>query len=80
MQARWAPARKAHGQRHDRVGRVNGHGRSAEAAPDHAAVASILRDRPDGFRRTARLEEIWTEMKLQPGVFGASGGRICRGR
>ena len=40
---------------------------------DHAATASVLRDRPDGFRRTARLEEIWTEMKLQPGVFGANG-------
>ena len=40
---------------------------------DHAAVASILRDRPEGFRRTMRLEEIWTEMKLQPGVFGANG-------
>lgn len=40
---------------------------------DHSAVASILRDRPEGFRRTARLEEIWTEMKLQPGVFGANG-------
>ncbi len=40
---------------------------------DHAATASVLRDRPDGFRRTARLEEVWTEMKLQPGVFGANG-------
>jgi cytochrome P450 len=40
---------------------------------DHAATASVLRDRPDGFRRTARLEEIWTELKLQPGVFGANG-------
>ena len=40
---------------------------------DHSAVASVLRDRPDGFRRTVRLEEIWTEMKLQPGVFGANG-------
>jgi len=40
---------------------------------DHAAVAAVLRDRPDGFRRTSRLEEIWTEMGLAPGVFGANG-------
>jgi cytochrome P450 len=40
---------------------------------DHEAVASVLRDRPDGFRRTSRLEEIWVEMGMQPGVFGANG-------
>lgn len=40
---------------------------------DHEQVAAILRDRPDGFRRTTRLEEIWTEMGLPPGVFGANG-------
>ena len=40
---------------------------------DHEAVAAVLRDRPDGLRRTTRLEEIWTEMGLQPGVFGANG-------
>ena len=40
---------------------------------DHEAVAAILRDRPEGFRRTSRLEEIWVEMGLQPGVFGANG-------
>lgn len=40
---------------------------------DHQAVAQVLRDRPEGFRRTTRLEEIWTELGLQPGVFGADG-------
>lgn len=42
---------------------------------DHAAVAEILRARPDGFRRTSRLEEIWTEMGLASGVFTANGDR-----
>ena len=40
---------------------------------DHQATAAALRDRPDGFRRTARMEEIGTEMGLKPGVFGANG-------
>jgi cytochrome P450 len=40
---------------------------------DHEAVASVLRDRPEGFRRTDRLELISTEMGLKPGLFGASG-------
>ncbi len=40
---------------------------------EHETVAAVLRDRPDGFRRTSRLEEIWTEMGLKPGVFGANG-------
>nr|WP_316641901.1 cytochrome P450 [uncultured Roseateles sp.] len=40
---------------------------------DHEAVATVLRDRPDGFRRTTRLQEIWTEMGLPVGVFGAHG-------
>ena len=40
---------------------------------DHAMVAGVLRDRPDGYRRTTRLAEIWDEMGLPPGVFGANG-------
>ena len=40
---------------------------------DHAATAAVLRDRPDGFRRTARMEEIGAEMGLLPGVFGVNG-------
>ncbi len=40
---------------------------------DHAATATALRDRPDGYRRTARMEEIGAEMGLLPGVFGVNG-------
>ncbi|MEO7152478.1 MAG: cytochrome P450 [Burkholderiaceae bacterium] len=40
---------------------------------DHELVARILRDRPDGFRRTTRLEEVWNEFGLVSGVFGANG-------
>ena len=40
---------------------------------DHEAVATVLRSRPDGFSRTSRLQEIWLELGLQPGVFGANG-------
>ncbi|MBL8383608.1 MAG: cytochrome P450 [Burkholderiales bacterium] len=40
---------------------------------DHEAVAGMLRDRPDGFRRSDRLEHIGAEMGLDPGVFGSEG-------
>ena len=40
---------------------------------DHALIATALRDRPDGFRRTTRFEKVWTEMGLVGGVFGATG-------
>ena len=40
---------------------------------DHELIATALRDRPDGFRRTERLQEVWTELGLQGGVFGAGG-------
>lgn len=40
---------------------------------DHELTAAVLRDRPEGFRRTSRLEEIGGEMGLLPGVFGANG-------
>lgn len=41
------------------------------ADPD--AVSTVLRDRPDGFRRTSRFERITREMGLRIGVFGAEG-------
>ncbi len=47
---------------------------------DHEAVASILRDRPDGFRRTSRMQEIGDEMGLAPGVFGVNGDAWRRQR
>jgi cytochrome P450 len=40
---------------------------------DHALVAQVLRDRPEGFRRTSALETIWTEMGMQPGLFAVNG-------
>lgn len=40
---------------------------------DHAAMGTLLRDRPDGFRRTKRLAEISGEIGSAVGVFGAEG-------
>src|SRR5215467_4126721 len=40
---------------------------------DHEVVAAVLRDRPDGFRRTPKLEQVWTELGFPNGVFGANG-------
>ena len=40
---------------------------------DHAVAAAIMRDRPDGFRRTERLAQVGAEMRLQPNVFGVNG-------
>ncbi len=47
---------------------------------DYTLIAAALRDRPEGFRRTTRLEEIWTEMGLLGGVFGANGDTWRRQR
>ncbi len=47
---------------------------------DHELVAQILRDRPDGFRRTTRFEQIWTELGFSTGVFGANGDTWRRQR
>ena len=47
---------------------------------DHALIVGALRDRPDGFRRTQRMEEIWNEMGLEPGLFGANGDAWRRQR
>jgi cytochrome P450 len=40
---------------------------------DHTQIAAALRDRPDGFRRTERLEQVSREMGLQGGVFISNG-------
>ena len=40
---------------------------------DHAAMSAVLRDRPEGFRRTPRLARISREMGIAGGVFGAEG-------
>ena len=49
-------------------------------AADHEAVAAVLRDRPEGFRRTDRLEAIGLEMGLKPGLFGVNGDAWKRQR
>lgn len=40
---------------------------------DHELISTALRDRPDGFRRTQRLEDVGREMGLNAGLFGANG-------
>ena len=47
---------------------------------DHEALNTVLRDRPDGFRRTRLLETIGAEMGLTPGVFAANGDAWRRQR
>ena len=55
------------------VFRLNLAGRKVVVIGDHALIATALRDRPDGFRRTTRFQEVWAEMGLLGGVFGATG-------
>ncbi len=40
---------------------------------DHELISTALRDRPDGFRRTQRLEDVGREMGLNAGLFGSNG-------
>ena len=55
-------------------------GRRILVLSDHQVVASVLRNRPGVFSRTARLREIGQEMGLQPGVFSAEGEDWMRQR
>ena len=47
---------------------------------DHAAIGSVLRDRPEGWRRTPKLQSVGRDMGLAPGVFGAEGDAWRRQR
>lgn len=47
---------------------------------DHEQVAAVLRDRPDGFRRTTRQEAIGLEMGMKRGLFSANGQDWARQR
>jgi cytochrome P450 len=47
---------------------------------EHEWISTILRDRPDGFRRTTKLEQVWTEMGFFNGVFGVNGDAWRRQR
>lgn len=40
---------------------------------DHKAIGALLRDRPDGFSRSAKITEVGREMGMPVGVFGANG-------
>lgn len=40
---------------------------------DHDLINTVMRDRPEGFRRPAKLDDIVREMGLHPGVFNAEG-------
>lgn len=40
---------------------------------DHELISVALRDRPEGFRRTSRLEQIGGEMGLTAGLFAVNG-------
>jgi cytochrome P450 len=54
--------------------------RRAVVVGDHELIATALRDRPDGFRRTIRFAEIWNEIGLPEGVFNANGDTWRRQR
>ncbi|CAM3895771.1 cytochrome P450 [Roseateles saccharophilus] len=40
---------------------------------DHELIAAVLRDRPEGFRRTQKLEDIGREAGLGAGLFAVNG-------
>jgi len=49
-------------------------GRRLLVIADHAAIGALMRDRPDGFRRSKRLAEITAEIGSSAvGVFGSEG-------
>jgi cytochrome P450 len=54
--------------------------RRAVVVGDHELIAAALRDRPDGYRRTTKLQEVWSELGLVGGVFGANGDTWRRQR
>jgi cytochrome P450 len=47
---------------------------------DHERISAVLKDRPDGWRRTQQLQRIGREMGLTPGVFGSEGDSWRRQR
>ena len=47
---------------------------------DHKTIATLMRDRPNGFSRSNQLAKIWKEMGLPSGVFGANGDEWRRQR
>lgn len=60
--------------------RVRMGSRELVVVADHEMLASILRDRPDRFRRSPQTVVIGQEMGLMPGVFGSEGDAWRRQR
>jgi cytochrome P450 len=47
---------------------------------DHTLISTLLRDRPEGFRRPSRMQQIMSDMGMADGVFVAEGERWARQR
>ncbi|MDO9237992.1 MAG: cytochrome P450 [Aquabacterium sp.] len=47
---------------------------------DHELISSLLRDRPDTFRRSSRMQRIMSEMGIKDGVFAAEGSTWSKQR
>lgn len=47
---------------------------------DHTLIGSLLRDRPEGFRRPSRMQAVISEMGIADGVFVAEGERWAKQR
>ncbi|HEX2541683.1 MAG TPA: cytochrome P450 [Caldimonas sp.] len=71
---------EAWGRRYGPLFRIRLGGTDLLVVTDHAAIGSVLRDRPDGFRRTPRQARVASEMGLAGGVFGAEGDAWRRQR
>jgi cytochrome P450 len=55
------------------VFRFRGVRRTMVVVSDHELITHLLRDRPDGYRRSSMLQAVSREMGLTPGVFGSEG-------
>jgi cytochrome P450 len=55
-------------------------GRRVVVLADHEQIGAVLRDRPDGWRRTPQLQTVGREMGLTPGLFGSEGDTWRRQR
>jgi cytochrome P450 len=55
-------------------------GRHVMVVSDHALIQSLLKRRPDEFRRPTRMAEVMAEMGLPRGVFTAEGEQWARQR
>jgi cytochrome P450 len=64
---------EAWGREHGPLFRLRFGRRDTLVVTDHELIATLLKDRPDGFRRSSRSTQVGLEMGLKPGVFGAEG-------